>query len=460
MQHARPIGPTGVNAAAPFGPEMVQGHQPARFRETLGNQRSVTVAQTTPQAAPLSPEMGQGAAPDRPTHYLQGPLFMQPPAQPTLVNAPFSVEMTLASRPWSPILGKPAPLGWQWWTSDLANYSVEQGQGSHPDAPRLFLAPRFQQPPSQTTQTDAAFTSSMTQGWQPPSPLLGKPAPTGWVWFTPDVAVFSIEEVVGSHPDSPRLFLPPRFPQTPSQLTQTDAPFSAEMTAGRIPPRAILDKPAPLGWFIWTPDIIPFSIEEVVGWHPDAPRPFTAPRFQQPPFPITPIPTPFSAEMVQGSQVPPFRLWPNVARFVVLPLPITAPAQPTFAGRWAPHGYVMHVLEQGTGSYVAQLVAEDGVTPLPGSLLTSLQLTLYTIAQDDSIVIVNGRNQQMILNANGGIVAPSGLITWFYGVGDTTLVDPTVPFERHIALFEYAWAGGGAGKVEVILVVHNLHRVG
>ncbi len=113
--------------------------------------------------------------------------------------------------------------------------------------------------------------------------------------------------------------------------------------------------------------------------------------------------------------------------------------------------------EKATGQYTATLVANDGVTPLPAGTLSTLVLTLYVIKADGTDGIVNSRNVQNVLNANNVTVSAGGLLTWTIQVGDTTLVE-ALPFERHIALFEWTWPAG-AGKHEVILVVRNLHRV-
>lgn len=131
---------------------------------------------------------------------------------------------------------------------------------------------------------------------------------------------------------------------------------------------------------------------------------------------------------------------------------------PGLADRWSPYGPTFSVTEGATATYRAQLVAPDGVTPLPGTLLQSLRLTLYTIGQADQTTIVNGRDKQNVLNQNQVSVSVGGLVTWQIQPGDTTLVDPVLPFERHLALLEWSWAGG-AGKKEVILVVRNLRRV-
>jgi hypothetical protein len=113
--------------------------------------------------------------------------------------------------------------------------------------------------------------------------------------------------------------------------------------------------------------------------------------------------------------------------------------------------------EQTTASFTAQLTGNDGVTPLPLASISTLVLTLYAIKADGTDQIINTRNAQNVLNTNGVTVTVGGFLTWIISIADTTLVE-AIPFERHIALFE--WSGGfGAGKQEVILVIRNLGQV-
>lgn len=112
--------------------------------------------------------------------------------------------------------------------------------------------------------------------------------------------------------------------------------------------------------------------------------------------------------------------------------------------------------EQETGRYTATLVGNDGVTPLPGPTLTTLVLTVYVIKQDGTDTVVRGPSQN-VLNLNNVTLDAAGLLVWLVQVADTTLVE-AIPFERHIALFEWTWPTG-AGKHEVVLRVRNLRRV-
>src|SRR3972149_6046041 len=123
-----------------------------------------------------------------------------------------------------------------------------------------------------------------------------------------------------------------------------------------------------------------------------------------------------------------------------------------------PDPQTFHVNEKSTAQYTATIVANDGVTPLASATLTGLVLTLYVIKQDGTEGIVNSRDAQNVLNANNVTVSVGGLLTWIVQVADTTLVE-AIPFERHIALFEWAWPSG-AGKHDVVVRVRHLREGG
>lgn len=112
--------------------------------------------------------------------------------------------------------------------------------------------------------------------------------------------------------------------------------------------------------------------------------------------------------------------------------------------------------EKSTGIYTATIVGNDGVTALPAATLLSIILTLYVIKADGTFSLI--RTSQNVLNANNVTITAAGLLTWAIQVADTTLVVATVPFERHVALFQWTWASG-AGKHEVVLSVRNLTQV-
>ena len=113
--------------------------------------------------------------------------------------------------------------------------------------------------------------------------------------------------------------------------------------------------------------------------------------------------------------------------------------------------------EQETGIYTATIVGNDGITPLPGAVLSTLVLSLYAIKADGTDAVINSRNKLNALNAGNVVVSAGGKLTWNIQVADTTLVED-IPFERHYALWEWTWPAG-AGKHEVVVIVRNLHRV-
>jgi hypothetical protein len=118
---------------------------------------------------------------------------------------------------------------------------------------------------------------------------------------------------------------------------------------------------------------------------------------------------------------------------------------------------VYDVLEQTTPRFTAVLVGEDGVTPIPGSTLSTLTLTLY--CDDGNQTIINGRDDQNVLQQNGVGVDESGNLIWTLSQADLVILDDTLPFERHIALFEWTWPTSKAGKFECVFAVQNLAKV-
>lgn len=116
----------------------------------------------------------------------------------------------------------------------------------------------------------------------------------------------------------------------------------------------------------------------------------------------------------------------------------------------------VEVLERTTPRYRAVLEDNEG-NPIPAASLTTFTLTLYVIKIDGTLELI--RNDQNIPNANNVTVDTNGVVIWSMQVADLALVE-AVPFERHVALFEWTWsAGAKAGKHEVVFSVKNLTAV-
>lgn len=119
----------------------------------------------------------------------------------------------------------------------------------------------------------------------------------------------------------------------------------------------------------------------------------------------------------------------------------------------------VNVKERQTTRISGQLLQDDAVTPLPGSFLSTLRLTIY---DNDfaKTVIVNDRD---ILNANGGAIDEEGQLVVLLTPDDMLIRTPGLPWERHTCLFTWSWDPGGGevryGAEELVLVVRNLSKV-
>ena len=75
------------------------------------------------------------------------------------------------------------------------------------------------------------------------------------------------------------------------------------------------------------------------------------------------------------------------------------------------------ISESSTGRLTAQLVDEDGAN-ISSAAVSALVATLW----DHTGAVVNSRNQLTILNANGGTLSGTGLLTQTLAVADTVAV--------------------------------------
>lgn len=155
----------------------------------------------------------------------------------------------------------------------------------------------------------------------------------------------------------------------------------------------------------------------------------------------------------------PAKRLPDLSFFVQPIAPTTVIPPP----RLGLHAFTADILEETSGTYTTILVDEIG-RPISVGVLTSLRLTLYVRRSTGTHAFL--RQAQDVLNTNG--VALSGLLTrrdgrqynlkWSVTTADTTMVED-LPFERHIALFEYAWGDGKAGKHEIVINVKRVREV-
>jgi sugar lactone lactonase YvrE len=114
------------------------------------------------------------------------------------------------------------------------------------------------------------------------------------------------------------------------------------------------------------------------------------------------------------------------------------------------------VKEKTSALYTAD-VQDHQENAIGSSDLGTLTLTLYDV---DTNTIINSRNAQNVLNANGVALDANGNLSWVMSADDNTIVTSTTVQESHIALFQWTWdSGNKAGKHEVQIYVENLTKV-
>lgn len=111
------------------------------------------------------------------------------------------------------------------------------------------------------------------------------------------------------------------------------------------------------------------------------------------------------------------------------------------------------------------IVEDETETAIPGASLDTLTLHLYDqktelASPGTTAAVLNGRNRQNVLNANGCTVDSSGGLEMIFTPADNVIVNTGAwESERHVALFEYTYAAGlKAGKEEVLIDVVNYSR--
>jgi len=122
-----------------------------------------------------------------------------------------------------------------------------------------------------------------------------------------------------------------------------------------------------------------------------------------------------------------------------------------------------HARESSSAKLTAT-IQDESETAIPAASLATLTIMLYDqeTELDDpgtTAAIINSRNRQNILNANGCAVSTGGVMTMTLTPADNVIVDTDKSTERHVALIEYTYGAGlKSGKEEVLIDVYNLSR--
>jgi hypothetical protein len=117
------------------------------------------------------------------------------------------------------------------------------------------------------------------------------------------------------------------------------------------------------------------------------------------------------------------------------------------------------VEEGGSFLYEYRLVDRTG-TPVPAGSVESLVMSLYKRGSKE---IIATKDHIDVLNANNGTYGEPNA-DGFNGsmkflAADNPIIDDTLTYEMHVALFEAAWEGGGTKKWELYIQVRNLTLV-
>ena len=117
----------------------------------------------------------------------------------------------------------------------------------------------------------------------------------------------------------------------------------------------------------------------------------------------------------------------------------------------------VHAIDAESTHLFKGTITDETSTPIPGSSLTTLTLTLYDRRTGQ---ILAGRDDQNILNANGVTVDAQGKLQWTMSAADSPHVAGDGSVETHVALFRWTFASGTkAGHSEVYFQVRDVPRL-
>lgn len=119
------------------------------------------------------------------------------------------------------------------------------------------------------------------------------------------------------------------------------------------------------------------------------------------------------------------------------------------------------VAEGSVALYSGTLTQEDGVTPVPGASIDSIVVTLTDVVTG---AVINSRNQQSLINVNGGtfdVTGTTGAFSWELSADDNPFLRSSPPpleaeQEMHQAIIEWSWNGSTrTGKKKIFIPVEK-----
>jgi hypothetical protein len=121
-------------------------------------------------------------------------------------------------------------------------------------------------------------------------------------------------------------------------------------------------------------------------------------------------------------------------------------------------------VRESSSARLTATIKDETETAIPAASIDTLTLLLYDQRTEldspgSTDAVINSRNRQNILNANGCTASSSGAVVLTLTPADNVIVNTGYSSERHVALFEWTYAAGlKAGKEEVLLDVTNYAR--
>jgi len=115
----------------------------------------------------------------------------------------------------------------------------------------------------------------------------------------------------------------------------------------------------------------------------------------------------------------------------------------------------VETLDEKTTPEIVAVLTDLLGDPIPGNTLDSLTLTYY---QEYTQAIINGRDAQNALQANGVTVDANGKLVWKMSVLDTAILNGALETEPHIAHFVFAYPDGAdtvVGSETIRIPVRN-----
>lgn len=120
-----------------------------------------------------------------------------------------------------------------------------------------------------------------------------------------------------------------------------------------------------------------------------------------------------------------------------------------------PHTEFKDLVPEGSSRMYEATLKDYAGDPVPLAAVASITCTLRDLSSDQ---IVNSRNDQSVLNTNGGTLhASSGLFQMVFGPDDTVAIGSTRQQQRR-ATFKVVYSSGRENH-EVIFTVYNLADV-